>query len=73
MKNKFFVESVRNWVFALRIFQTLQPRSELKYITSEIKPGIKLDVNTDWKFFHKTRIPPGNPLKSKLFQREKLE
>ena len=34
----------------------------------------KLDAKTDWKLFHKTRIPPGNPLKGKLFLREeKLE
>lgn len=43
----------------------------MKYITSEIKPGIKPDAKTDWKFFHKTRIPPGNPPRGKLFLREK--
>ena len=31
----------------------------------------QLDAKTDWKLFHKTRIPPGNPLKGKLFLREK--
>ncbi|KAI4582149.1 hypothetical protein MJG53_009674 [Ovis ammon polii x Ovis aries] len=53
-------------------------RSELKYITSEIKPGIKLDVNTDWKFFHKTRIPPESTsvlstLKSQKYCCQKLD
>lgn len=67
--NKFYGQKVLRTVVCSEKF--FQPRSELKYVTSETKPGIKLDARTGWRFFYKTRILKDNSLVGKLFLREK--